>query len=176
MKQIYRKIATLALIFTMFFSMAAPITCYAASGDTTVYVTATGSKYHNAGCRYLKRSCFSISLQDAVDQGYTACSVCNPPALTASKTTTATVSAASDKTTAPAKTTSSAKTTTAASSIPSWFDAAFYATTYPDVVLGLKSSDAQVLYNHYIQYGITEGRFPNATAMANAIAALKAKK
>ena len=152
MKQIYRKIATLALIFTMFFSMAAPITCYAASGDTTVYVTATGSKYHNEGCRYLKRSCYSISLQDAVDQGYTACSVCNPPALTASKTTTA------------------------ASSIPSWFDAAFYATTYPDVVLGLKSSDAQVLYNHYIQYGITEGRFPNATAMANAIAALKAKK
>ncbi len=174
MKQIYRKIATLALIFTMFFSMAAPITCYAASGDTTVYVTATGSKYHNEGCRYLKRSCYSISLQDAVDQGYTACSVCNPPALTASKTTTAAAPSASAKT-ASAKTTTAAKTT-AASSIPSWFDAAFYATTYPDVVLGLKSSDAQVLYNHYIQYGITEGRFPNATAMANAIAALKAKK
>ena len=82
MKQIYRKIATLALIFTMFFIMAAPITCYAASGDTTVYVTATGSKYHNEGFRYLKRSCYSISLQDAVDQGHTACSVCNPPALT----------------------------------------------------------------------------------------------
>ena len=174
MKQIYRKIATLALIFTMFFSMAAPITCYAASGDTTVYVTATGSKYHNEGCRYLKRSCYSISLQDAVDQGYTACSVCNPPALTASKTTTAAAPSASAKT-ASAKTTTAAKTT-AASSIPSWFDAAFYATIYPDVVLGLKSSDAQVLYNHYIQYGITEGRFPNATAMANAIAALKAKK
>ena len=174
MKQIYRKIATLALIFTMFFSMAAPITCYAASGDTTVYVTATWSKYHNEGCRYLKRSCYSISLQDAVDQGYTACSVCNPPALTASKTTTAAAPSASAKT-ASAKTTTAAKTT-AASSIPSWFDAAFYATTYPDVVLGLKSSDAQVLYNHYIQYGITEGRFPNATAMANAIAALKAKK
>ena len=174
MKQIYRKIATLALIFTMFFSMAAPITCYAASGDTTVYVTATGSKYHNEGCRYLKRSCYSISLQDAVDQGYTACSVCNPPALTASKTTTAAAPSASAKT-ASAKTTTAAKTT-AASSIPSWFDAAFYATTYPDVVLGLKSSDAQGLYNHYIQYGITEGRFPNATAMANAAAALKAKK
>ena len=46
------------------------------------YVTETGSKYHSAGCRHLKKSCISISLQDAIDQGYTACSVCNPPALT----------------------------------------------------------------------------------------------
>ena len=75
MKQIYRKIATLALIFTMFFSMAAPITCYAASGDTTVYVTATGSKYHNDphcnGGTY-----WPVPLDTAIGMGLTPCSKC----------------------------------------------------------------------------------------------------
>lgn len=82
MKKICRKLATLFIILTVSFSFTVPLTAYAASGDTTVYVTETGSKYHSAGCRHLKKSCISISLQDAIDQGYTACSVCNPPALT----------------------------------------------------------------------------------------------
>ena len=47
----------------------------------TVYVTKTGAKYHCAGCRYLRKSKIAISLQDAVDQGYQACSVCNPPVI-----------------------------------------------------------------------------------------------
>lgn len=47
---------------------------------TTVYVTNSGSKYHNAGCRYLWNSSIAISLSDAKASGYTACSVCNPPA------------------------------------------------------------------------------------------------
>ena len=45
----------------------------------TVYVTKTGEKYHRAGCRYLSRSQIAISLSDAQGQGYTPCSVCNPP-------------------------------------------------------------------------------------------------
>lgn len=45
----------------------------------TVYVTNTGSKYHNAGCRYLWNSSIAMSLSDAKASGYTACSVCNPP-------------------------------------------------------------------------------------------------
>lgn len=44
----------------------------------TVYITATGSKYHSYGCSYLRNSCYSISLSDAIAQGYTACSRCNP--------------------------------------------------------------------------------------------------
>lgn len=44
----------------------------------TVYITATGSKYHRNGCRYLSRSQISISKSDAISQGYDACSVCNP--------------------------------------------------------------------------------------------------
>lgn len=47
---------------------------------TTVYVTNTGSKYHNAGCRYLWNSSIAMSLFDAKAGGYTACSVCDPPA------------------------------------------------------------------------------------------------
>jgi hypothetical protein len=49
----------------------------AALADTTVYVTNTGSKYHRAGCRYLKQSRIPISLEEAEAQGYSACSVCN---------------------------------------------------------------------------------------------------
>ena len=43
-----------------------------------VYVTNTGSKYHVAGCSYL-RSKNSITLADAKTQGYSPCSRCNPP-------------------------------------------------------------------------------------------------
>lgn len=44
----------------------------------TVYVTDTGEKYHRAGCRYLRRSSNPISLS-AARQGYSPCSVCDPP-------------------------------------------------------------------------------------------------
>ena len=51
---------------------------YSSSDDQseTVYVTETGSKYHSAGCRYLKKSQIPMSLSEAKRQGYTACSVC----------------------------------------------------------------------------------------------------
>lgn len=48
------------------------------SKETTVYITATGSKYHRSGCRYLRQSKYSISLSNAKAQGYTPCSVCRP--------------------------------------------------------------------------------------------------
>jgi hypothetical protein len=45
----------------------------------TVYVTRTGAKYHDNGCRYLSKSKIEIGLKDAKEKGYTACSVCDPP-------------------------------------------------------------------------------------------------
>ncbi|WP_428940584.1 phospholipase D family protein [Fontivita pretiosa] len=45
----------------------------------TVYVTRTGSKYHSAGCSYLRRSAIPMDLKDAKAQGYTPCSRCAPP-------------------------------------------------------------------------------------------------
>lgn len=44
----------------------------------TVYVTKTGDKYHRDGCRYLKKSKLTIDRSNAIAQGYSACSVCNP--------------------------------------------------------------------------------------------------
>lgn len=44
----------------------------------SVYITNTGKKYHKESCRYLSQSKIEISLQDAVDKGYTACKVCKP--------------------------------------------------------------------------------------------------
>ena len=49
------------------------------TNEATVYITRTGAKYHRAGCRYLKKSCIPISLNEAKQRGYTPCSVCGPP-------------------------------------------------------------------------------------------------
>lgn len=43
-----------------------------------VYITDTGKKYHKNGCSYLKKSKHEISKSSAQEQGYTACSRCNP--------------------------------------------------------------------------------------------------
>ena len=48
-------------------------------GGTTVYITATGEKYHVGSCRYLSKSKIAISLADAKSRGYAPCSVCDPP-------------------------------------------------------------------------------------------------
>lgn len=42
-----------------------------------VYITDTGSKYHKSNCSYLN-SKKSITKEKAIEQGYTACSRCNP--------------------------------------------------------------------------------------------------
>jgi len=44
----------------------------------TVYVTKTGTKYHIESCRYLSNSSYSMKLADAIEKGYTPCSVCKP--------------------------------------------------------------------------------------------------
>lgn len=59
----------------------APPTRDTAANDIAVYITKTGSKYHEDGCKYLAKSKIQISLADATDRGYGACSVCNPPIL-----------------------------------------------------------------------------------------------
>ncbi len=49
--------------------------------DPIVYITKTGEKYHTSTCSYLKKSKIPISLSDAIRQGYTPCSRCDPPTL-----------------------------------------------------------------------------------------------
>lgn len=68
------------LLFFLLFSVAAA--CAAdglASGDTIVYVTKTGTKYHAGHCGYLKKSKYQITLKEAKASGYTPCSKCSPP-------------------------------------------------------------------------------------------------
>lgn len=48
------------------------------SGGSVVYKTATGSKYHAAGCQYLKSSCIKITVEQAKAEGLEPCSVCHP--------------------------------------------------------------------------------------------------
>jgi len=51
------------------------------SEETTVYITRTGKKYHTGDCRYLSKSKIPITLKEAIERGYTPCSVCGPPVL-----------------------------------------------------------------------------------------------
>ena len=44
------------------------------------------------------------------------------------------------------------------------FDSTFYANSYPDVVAVL-GNNTDALYNHYVTYGMKEGRYPYAGAM-----------
>lgn len=55
------------------------ISCEYLDDNPTVYITETGDKYHQEGCRYLSKSKIAISLEEAKAQGYTPCSVCKPP-------------------------------------------------------------------------------------------------
>lgn len=43
-----------------------------------VYITEKGTKYHKKGCSYLRKSCIEANLDEAVADGYTPCSRCNP--------------------------------------------------------------------------------------------------
>jgi micrococcal nuclease len=52
----------------------------AANGDdVTVYVTASGKKYHRATCQHARTNATPITLKDAKARGYEPCSRCKPP-------------------------------------------------------------------------------------------------
>ena len=43
-----------------------------------VYVTKSGRKFHNDDCKSLTQSKIEMDYNQALKEGYTACSVCNP--------------------------------------------------------------------------------------------------
>jgi len=47
--------------------------------DVLVYATASGTKYHRAGCSYLRSSSIPMKLSEAKAKGLTPCSRCGPP-------------------------------------------------------------------------------------------------
>ena len=66
-------------LFTSVAAIASMNTNPLVSGDTIVYVTRTGSKYHRDGCSSLSKSKIEIALKEAFDQGYEPCKRCKPP-------------------------------------------------------------------------------------------------
>lgn len=61
-------------------SAVSPVPVSPGSNDNViVYITKTGTKYHEAGCRYLSKSQIPISLREAKARGYGSCSICDPP-------------------------------------------------------------------------------------------------
>lgn len=63
--------------------------------SVTIYVTATGKKYHLQGCGSLRKSSIPMKLGDAVAAGYAPCSRCGPPTLSQPKGSSDSPSAAS---------------------------------------------------------------------------------
>lgn len=51
----------------------------AAASNAVVHITESGSKYHSAGCKSLKKSDITVTLDDAKSRGLTPCSKCSPP-------------------------------------------------------------------------------------------------
>jgi micrococcal nuclease len=59
-------------------ALATPPETSPADPNAIVYLTATGSKYHAKGCRYLNRSATAVALAK-LPAKLEPCSVCNPP-------------------------------------------------------------------------------------------------
>ena len=49
------------------------------NSETMVHITATGKKYHRAGCRTLKKSDTEVTLDEAKSMCLSPCGICNPP-------------------------------------------------------------------------------------------------
>jgi methylphosphotriester-DNA--protein-cysteine methyltransferase len=69
------------VFFALFIGSVVAVSAWAASANTTVYITKTGGKYHVASCSSLRKSKIAISLGDAVRRGYGPCGRCHPPLL-----------------------------------------------------------------------------------------------
>ena len=67
------------LVLVVLLSLLLSLTALAYNGDTIVYITESGTKYHSYGCSYLAKSCYEITLEEAANSGYDRCSRCNPP-------------------------------------------------------------------------------------------------
>jgi hypothetical protein len=46
--------------------------------EKVVYITRTGAKYHLGTCRYLRQSKIKTTKKEAINNGYSACKVCQP--------------------------------------------------------------------------------------------------
>lgn len=57
-----------------------PVSNELSPSEVFVYLTASGEKYHKESCKTLKDNKNRISLDEAIEEGYSPCKICNPPA------------------------------------------------------------------------------------------------
>jgi methylphosphotriester-DNA--protein-cysteine methyltransferase len=57
--------------------MALIVVTHAAAATQIVYITKSGTKYHNRNCRYLTTSQEPLALAKAQEQGYKPCKRCH---------------------------------------------------------------------------------------------------
>lgn len=74
-----RALACCIVALLLFACIAPAFAASADNGDTIVYVTTYGEKYHRSTCGYLWNSSRAITLRDAVLKGYGRCARCRPP-------------------------------------------------------------------------------------------------
>ncbi len=43
----------------------------------TVYITKTGKRYHEKGCKHLKKSSIPVNMDDAISNNYSPCKSCH---------------------------------------------------------------------------------------------------
>ena len=151
-----RRLFSVSIVAIMLTLLLAPIPQVSAmSGDSTVYITKTGSCYHVDGCSSLRRSKMATSLSDAVARGYSPCSKCHPGTLDQASAASTSAPAASNP--AVAKTETKAVTQNAAPS--GWeciYNEAYYRAHNADVNAAYADSDS--IFQHFKTSGMKEGR------------------
>ena len=110
MKKMRRLVAAVMLSVCMVMPMSA-----FAAGTDTVYITGKGEKYHVRTCSTIQgRTVYSLTMDEAISKGKTACKVCFP-----GTSTTAAPAASSTQTASAVQTTPATVTTTTASTTAS---------------------------------------------------------
>ena len=72
-------IGSLCMLFSPAQATLNPVRAhFKAVKEAVVYITRTGKKYHKGDCSYLRQSKIQTTKKEAIANGYTACSRCNP--------------------------------------------------------------------------------------------------
>lgn len=77
----YISVIVIGVLLILPFLLSAQSATPQSNAEVTVYVTASGKRYHTATCRYVRKGATPMKLKDAVKEGYSPCSVCKPPTL-----------------------------------------------------------------------------------------------
>lgn len=174
MKFVRQKIFSMVIVMAVVMGILFPAPIVnAASGDTTVYITKSGEKYHSDGCSSLKKSKISIALKDAVAKGYSPCSKCNPASLDSTSGSESTKAATSKTSTTSSSNTTATKESAEVEALKSYkgntkdFNAYDYYKNNSDLQSAI-GADGEALLKHYQDYGKKEGRIAIVAAAATA--------